>query len=444
MNISQTYQTLQPPNLPDASGTENQTAAAHNWEPHIQLHKKYQILLKEYFTDASRTPFKKACQKGDLEKVILYLKIGINPNIYHTPFSPPLHTAIECGQVEIVRALLQSPLLKINHYNSFGNTPLLSACDVDHPSKEIIRLLLQHPDIDPNAKARNPANLQEQDISPLQLLCSKGAVDAISLCLDHPKTKLAIVPTPSTFLGLAVRSNNPEALSAILSHPRFPLDQFKEYYYPWARTMLSIQLSHLSSLQSTSLDPTHLDELTPNLLFLLFYPLAIEVDHKLSNAQAMIYQFILGPASNIPEHSVFGRVCSRLFASIPEMNAQKIFIKNSFTSLRLGRIILDENGYSGIRIVPKWKELQNSVSKTLLAQGSKTLALTSLYSQHYLMARQDLIEKNKKTQQFVHILAQLPTELQQLLIMRFYMQAKDRWWIPDSELVKSMKSLLQR
>ena len=88
----------------------------------------------------------------------------------------PLHFAIEYSDFDTVKLLVDTST-NVNVRDSFGNTPLHKAAELDKP--EIVDLLLQHPAIKVNA-----VNRKKQ--TPLHLAASKGNREsALKLIRDN-------------------------------------------------------------------------------------------------------------------------------------------------------------------------------------------------------------------------------------------------------------------
>ena len=95
---------------------------------------------------------------GDISKVISALKSGANPNTSMGNGNTPLILASRNGHTEVVRELLQVPDIDVNAKGESGIMALPEASK--NGCLEIVNLLLAHPDIDVNGMGRydhNPA-----------------------------------------------------------------------------------------------------------------------------------------------------------------------------------------------------------------------------------------------------------------------------------------------
>ena len=86
-----------------------------------------------------------------------------------------LHTACSEGFEEVVRILLDCPLLDVNKKDVGGYTALHYACEFGHEG--IVSILLGHPDIQVNKE-------NENEIPPLILACERGNLGMVRLLLS--------------------------------------------------------------------------------------------------------------------------------------------------------------------------------------------------------------------------------------------------------------------
>ena len=84
-------------------------------------------------------------------KHILTERTGVDVNYrnHDSGFDSSLHVACCNGYLEVVKLLLDHPLLNINSRNSLGGTPLHSACFTGQA--EVVRTLLKDDETDVNA-----------------------------------------------------------------------------------------------------------------------------------------------------------------------------------------------------------------------------------------------------------------------------------------------------
>lgn len=116
---------------------------------------------------------------------------------------------------DIVRVLLQHPCIDVNAKFKDGYTALMKATAIgDH---EIVQLLLAHPNIDVNA----------QNKYKFTALMSSyyDRVEPIRLLLQHPDIDVNLKnDKQETCLNIAARSGNIDILLCILRHPKLIID----------------------------------------------------------------------------------------------------------------------------------------------------------------------------------------------------------------------------
>jgi ankyrin repeat protein len=98
-------------------------------------------------------------------KVIKFLlnRDNVDPNLPDSHGDPPLTYAIWRQNLSAVDMLLQNDRINVNARNHAGSTALAYACGLiapDHHTVDFVKLLLSHPDIDPNI-------LDNNGVSPL-------------------------------------------------------------------------------------------------------------------------------------------------------------------------------------------------------------------------------------------------------------------------------------
>lgn len=124
-------------------------------------------------------PFLISCLSGDLK--LLRLLLPAAPDLTRlTRFGGVgLTPACEKGHVDIVRELLTSTAINVNHTNFLGWTPLLEAIVLNDGGKrqqEIVRLLLAH--------GASPHMTDKYGKTPLQLARSLGFTAIATLLID--------------------------------------------------------------------------------------------------------------------------------------------------------------------------------------------------------------------------------------------------------------------
>lgn len=168
----------------------------------------------------------------------------------------PLHTAIETNQVDIVQSLLNHPRIKVNLKDNDNETPLYRA--INNYQTEIVIMLLDHELIDPNIKTGKDwitaleLSYKRKNMDCLKLLLEHPRIDpnldecvyshhheknilhdtieehanvATELLLKHPRIDLNLKNSENyTELQQCIRGNNIFALNLLLNHPRVNVD----------------------------------------------------------------------------------------------------------------------------------------------------------------------------------------------------------------------------
>ena len=201
---------------------------------HFLLENNFKLFKPMYSSSASTfiidvsDGFNKENKIQTLHKFMKVLEEDptISPNFKYEP----LHTAIELNQVDVVKSLLNHPMINVNKIDQEYETPLYIA--IDNYQTDIVMMLLEHELIDPN-------NKNEYTISPLELCYKKDNMDCFKLLLQHPRTDpnmnylvmnfdLDIVQY-STMLHHAIETRANVATELLLQHPRIDLNVKNEY-----------------------------------------------------------------------------------------------------------------------------------------------------------------------------------------------------------------------
>ncbi len=114
-------------------------------------------------------PFLWGCLQNDLTLVRMMVKAGVNLDVTTRFGGVGITPAAEKGYVEIVKELLETTEINVNHTNTVGWTPLLEAIvlnDGGQKQQEIIRLLLEY--------GANPNMSDKYGKTPLTLAKEKG------------------------------------------------------------------------------------------------------------------------------------------------------------------------------------------------------------------------------------------------------------------------------
>jgi ankyrin repeat protein len=136
------------------------------------------------------TPFRRACEKGDSEKVATLLKSGEHDNYHHmevedyvgqgTMLNRTLRWACINGDVEVVNILLN----KGAYLGEFGDhyAPLYYACK--HGHSDVAKVLLEN-GADVKYSVYYWRNGVFKTSTPLLLACKNGHADVVNVLLDN-------------------------------------------------------------------------------------------------------------------------------------------------------------------------------------------------------------------------------------------------------------------
>lgn len=141
------------------------------------MNKRYETV--EYLIDAGAdinlqdetcyNPFLYGCINGDLKLVKIMIRAKANVELLTRFGGVGITPASEKGHVEVVRELLTTTDINVNHTNFVGWTPLIEAIILNNGGKrqqEIVKMLIEH-----------GANVQMTDkygVTPLELARGKG------------------------------------------------------------------------------------------------------------------------------------------------------------------------------------------------------------------------------------------------------------------------------
>lgn len=124
-------------------------------------------------------PFLYGCINGKLELVQMMVKAGTNVELLTRFGGVGITPASEKGHVEIVRELLTTTDINVNHTNFVGWTPLIEAIilnDGGERQQEVIRLLIAH--------GANVHMVDKYGVTPLTLARQKGYKEIEQILLE--------------------------------------------------------------------------------------------------------------------------------------------------------------------------------------------------------------------------------------------------------------------
>ncbi|KAG8176485.1 hypothetical protein JTE90_017540 [Oedothorax gibbosus] len=127
----------------------------------------------------------------------------------------PLHLAVDEKHVEVVRLLLDHPKIDVNAKDKYGEFPLWLA--VENNDEITVGMLLNHLVIDVNARY-----IFHDHLTALHDATDKENEEIVRLLLKHPKIDVNAKEKHRNFtpLNVAVRRNAVEVVKAILEHKR--------------------------------------------------------------------------------------------------------------------------------------------------------------------------------------------------------------------------------
>lgn len=128
--------------------------------------------------ETNLNPFLWSCLNNDLELLKIMVKAKPDLNVLSRMGGIGITPAAEKGYVEIVKELLETTNISVNHTNNLGWTTLIEAIilnDGKERQQEIIRLLLQY--------GANPNMPDKYGVSPLTLAKDKGYQEIVSLLI---------------------------------------------------------------------------------------------------------------------------------------------------------------------------------------------------------------------------------------------------------------------
>jgi ankyrin repeat domain-containing protein 50 len=157
------------------------------------------------------SPLHEACFFGLHSLTAKLLKSGsADINARDSDQVTPLHYAVRCHHLAVVKGLCQCPNLDVNAQDDLGYTPLQDASWDD--LFDIVQVLLQHPSIE--------INLQDGDgRTALYNAARQGHTDIIQLLLQHPTIDINCSDNNGwTALTTAVDGGHADVVQLLLAH----------------------------------------------------------------------------------------------------------------------------------------------------------------------------------------------------------------------------------
>ncbi|KAG0637901.1 ankyrin repeat-containing domain protein [Tuber brumale] len=153
-----------------------------------------------------------ASQKATTLRILL--DCGLNADIPDDHGWRPILFAILHRRIEMVQLLLSKPEYGINPNRHLDESESLLIVAIKAGYPDIVKILLEHPDMDVNAT-------EPLGRSGLQISIYHKMIDIVKLLLAHPKTNINITNSRTlTPLNYAIQSESEDIVLLLLQHPR--------------------------------------------------------------------------------------------------------------------------------------------------------------------------------------------------------------------------------
>jgi ankyrin repeat protein len=185
---------------------------------YIKLFEKADLSIYDIFAmhpDDARARIFQEIQESEtnieiIQQILDYSSIDVNASSHGMT---PLLKAIGWEKTEVVELLLQHPNIDPNKEDNRQRSPLIWSCSLHMPD-EITQLLLNHPLIDPNKTTKG-------NISPLIFATNNHFEEKVTMLLKHPLIDPNIQDHNShTALIYACSSDYRKIAEAIILHPK--------------------------------------------------------------------------------------------------------------------------------------------------------------------------------------------------------------------------------
>ena len=183
-----------------------------------KLFLKRKDLILDDKNDRGMTPLDLAIKNKGYDIILLLLKKSkINKNEY-------FFNVCKKADIDIVNFFLQNASINVNYRNEKKISCLDIACS--NSNLEVIKILLNHPDIDVNIK--NGINYKSNS---LYYMCKYNHIEIVKLFLEHPDIDVNTINDfeKTTCLGNACFSENEEIVKLLLSHPKINVNIKNKY-----------------------------------------------------------------------------------------------------------------------------------------------------------------------------------------------------------------------
>lgn len=176
----------------------------------------------------------RVCRQGDLKTLINIIEDNpkFDINTYNDVGETLLTIACKykCAHTNIVKYLLDQPNIDVNKKSTtYDESPLFLACEASN--YDIVKLLLQDNIIDVNLKSRIDKNIDVGSSAPLHIACNGDMVtvdvNIVKMLLEHPNIDVNIVDDQGrTPLILALYYFDIEVIKLLLEIPEIDVNVF--------------------------------------------------------------------------------------------------------------------------------------------------------------------------------------------------------------------------
>uniref|UniRef100_A0A8C5I7X4 Ankyrin-2-like n=1 Tax=Gouania willdenowi TaxID=441366 RepID=A0A8C5I7X4_GOUWI len=172
-----------------------------------ELHLKRPSSRSNSLTSDSNTSFLRAARAGNIDKVLEFLKNGVDISTCNQNGLNALHLAAKEGHTELVEELLQRGA-DVDSSTKKGNTALHIAALAGQ--KEVVRLLVKR-GADVNAQSQN-------GFTPLYMAAQENHLDVVKYMLENDGNQSIATEDGFTPLAIALQQGHNSIVSLLLEH----------------------------------------------------------------------------------------------------------------------------------------------------------------------------------------------------------------------------------
>ncbi|KAA8594871.1 hypothetical protein FQN60_012006, partial [Etheostoma spectabile] len=198
----------------------------------------------------SNTSFLRAARAGNIDKVLDFLKNGVDISTCNQKGNTALHIASLAGQNEVVRLLVKRGA-DVNSQSQNGFTPLYMAAQENH--LEVVRYMLENDG--------NQSIATEDGFTPLAIALQQGHNAVVSLLLEHDTKGKVRLPA----LHIAARKDDTKSAALLLQNDHNADVQSKSGFTPLhiAAHYGNVNVSTLLLNRGAAVDFTARNGITP-------------------------------------------------------------------------------------------------------------------------------------------------------------------------------------